>query len=64
MNAANEVAVDAFLKGQAGFLQMSDIIEKTLETVEFIENPDFDDFIRSDIEARRIANQLIGKQPA
>jgi 1-deoxy-D-xylulose-5-phosphate reductoisomerase len=64
MNAANEVAVDAFLKGQVGFLQMSDIIEKTLETVEFIENPDFDDFIRSDAEARRIANQLIGKQPA
>ncbi len=64
MNAANEVAVDAFLKGQVGFLQMSDIIEKTLETVEFIENPDFDDFIRSDTEARRIANQLIGKQPA
>jgi 1-deoxy-D-xylulose-5-phosphate reductoisomerase len=61
MNAANEVAVDAFLKGQVGFLQMSDIIEKTLETVEFIENPDFDDFIRSDTEARRIANQLIGK---
>ena len=64
MNAANEAAVDAFLKGQVGFLQMSDIIEKTLETVEFIENPDFDDFIRSDTEARRIANQLIGKQPA
>ena len=64
MNAANEAAVDAFLKGQVGFLQMSDIIEKTLETVEFIENPDFDDFIRSDAEARRIANQLIGKQPA
>jgi 1-deoxy-D-xylulose-5-phosphate reductoisomerase len=61
MNAANEVAVDAFLKGQVGFLQMSDIIEKTLETVEFIENPDFDDFIRFDTEARRIANQLIGK---
>jgi 1-deoxy-D-xylulose-5-phosphate reductoisomerase len=63
MNAANEAAVDAFLKGQVGFLQMSDIIEKTLETVEFIENPDFEDFIRSDTEARRIANQLIGKHP-
>jgi len=64
MNAANEVVVDAFLKGQVGFLQMSDIIEKTLETVEFIENPDFEDFIRSDTEARRITNQLIGKHPA
>jgi 1-deoxy-D-xylulose-5-phosphate reductoisomerase len=64
LNAANEMAVDAFLKGQVGFLQMSDIIENTLETVEFIENPDFEDFIRSDTEARRIANQLIGKHPA
>jgi 1-deoxy-D-xylulose-5-phosphate reductoisomerase len=61
MNAANEVAVDAFLHGQVGFLKMSDIIEKTLETVEFIADPEFEDFFDSDREARRIASQLIGK---
>jgi 1-deoxy-D-xylulose-5-phosphate reductoisomerase len=64
MNAANEVAVDAFLKGQVGFLQMSDIIEKTLEAVEYIEDPDFENLSGSDKEARRIANQLIGMHPA
>jgi 1-deoxy-D-xylulose-5-phosphate reductoisomerase len=63
MNASNEVAVDAFLKGQLGFLQMSDVIEKTLEKVEFIENPDFEDLTESDKEARMIAIQLISKHP-
>jgi 1-deoxy-D-xylulose-5-phosphate reductoisomerase len=60
MNAANEIAVDAFLNGQVGFLTMSDIIEKTLETVDYISDPDFEDFVVSDREARRVANQLIG----
>jgi 1-deoxy-D-xylulose-5-phosphate reductoisomerase len=40
---------------------MSDIIEQTLESVEFISDPDFEDFVVSDREARRIANQLIGE---
>jgi 1-deoxy-D-xylulose-5-phosphate reductoisomerase len=62
MNAANEIAVDAFLHDQVGFLKMSDIIDQTLETVEFIRDPDYEDFVISDREARRIANQLIGKQ--
>lgn len=61
MNAANEVAVDAFLHGQVGFLEMSDIIEKTLETIEFISDPDFEDLVVSDRKARIIATQLIGK---
>jgi len=61
MNAANEIAVDAFLHGQVSFLKMSDIIEQTLESVEFISDPDFEDFVVSDREARRIANQLIGE---
>jgi len=61
MNAANEVAVDAFLKGSLGFLQMSDIIEKTIDSVEFIENPDFESLAGSDTEARKIAIQLISK---
>jgi 1-deoxy-D-xylulose-5-phosphate reductoisomerase len=61
MNAANEIAVDAFLHGQVSFLKMSDMIEQTLESVGFISDPDFEDFVVSDREARRIANQLIGE---
>ena len=61
MNAANEVAVDAFLKGRLGFLQMSDIIEKTIDSVEFIETPDFESLTGSDAEARKIAVHLISK---
>jgi 1-deoxy-D-xylulose-5-phosphate reductoisomerase len=60
MNAANEIAVNAFLNGKLGFLKMSDIIEKTLETVKYISDPDFDDFVATDREARKVATQLIG----
>jgi 1-deoxy-D-xylulose-5-phosphate reductoisomerase len=61
LNASNEVAVDAFLKGKLGFLQMSDVIESTLEAVAFIDNPDYDELTESDKEARSIATQLAGK---
>jgi len=61
LNASNEVVVDAFLKGKLGFLEMSDVIESTLEMVEFIDNPDFDDLTDSDKKSRRIATQLLSK---
>jgi len=61
LNASNEVAVDAFLKGKLGFLQMSDVIESTLEEVEFIDNLNYDDLIESDKKARRIAIHLLSK---
>jgi 1-deoxy-D-xylulose-5-phosphate reductoisomerase len=61
LNASNEVAVDAFLVGKLGFLQMSDVIERTLEEVEFIDNPEYDDLTESDKEARRIAVHLLSK---
>ena len=59
MNAANEVAVEAFLCEQAGFLNMSDIIESTLERIRFIEEPALDDYKATDAEAREIALSLI-----
>jgi len=59
LNAANEVAVEAFLQGKAGFLHMSDIIEQTLEKTTFITNPSYDDYVQTDAEARMIATQLI-----
>ncbi len=55
LNAANEVAVAAFLKDQAGFLEMSDILEHTLAKTAFIKTPSYTDYVESDAEARRIA---------
>ena len=59
LNAANEVVVDAFLKDKIGFLQMSDIIEQTLQKCTFVANPTLTDFIASDAEARRITTNKI-----
>ncbi len=59
LNAANEVAVEAFLAGKAGFLDISDVIEKTMDKMCLIENPDYNDFVQTDTEARKIAKQLI-----
>jgi 1-deoxy-D-xylulose-5-phosphate reductoisomerase len=61
LNAANEVAVASFLQKRTGFLQMSDIIEQTIERASFIANPVYDDYVRTDAEARRIAEELINK---
>lgn len=59
MNGANEVAVAEFLKGNVGFLQMSDIIEQTMEKINFVANPSFDDYFAIDTEAKRIAAEII-----
>lgn len=59
MNAANEVAVEAFLCEQTGFMKMSEIIESTLGKIRFIAEPALDDFIATDTEARKIALSLI-----
>ncbi|MBQ1852154.1 MAG: 1-deoxy-D-xylulose-5-phosphate reductoisomerase, partial [Paludibacteraceae bacterium] len=53
---ANEVANAAFLEGKIGFLQMSDVIESTLQTATFISTPTYEDYVASDAEARRIAS--------
>lgn len=60
LNAANEVAVEAFLKDKIGFLQMSDIVEQCLQTINFIAKPSYDDYVATDIETRRVAEVLIG----
>jgi 1-deoxy-D-xylulose-5-phosphate reductoisomerase len=59
LNASNEVVVEAFLQDKIGFLQMSDVIEKTMQKVAFINNPTLDDYIKSDEEARKIAKELL-----
>ncbi len=59
LNAANEIAVEAFLNDQIGFLQMSDLIENTLAKTSFVNKPNIDDYIESDNEARKMAKEFI-----
>jgi len=59
LNAANEIAVYAFLKNRIGFLDMTDLIERTLEKIEFIEHPSLDDYYETDGAARDFAASLI-----
>lgn len=59
VNAANEVVNLAFREGRIGFLDMGDIIEKTLDRASVIKKPTYEDYINSDNEARQIAEQLI-----
>ena len=58
LNAANEVMVAAFLQGEISFTAMSDVIEETLDKVSFIGQPTLEDYIATDREGRRIAEQL------
>lgn len=62
LNAANEIAVDSFLNKNIGFVEMSDIIEKTMEKSTFIASPTLDDYFQSNSEARELANQIIMKR--
>ena len=59
MNAANEIAVWAFLKNRIGFLDMTDVIEKTMNYVSFIEQPTIEEYLESDAEARSYIASLI-----
>ena len=61
VNAANEVVVEAFLHDRISFLGMSDVIEKTMGRVSFIQKPTYEDYVATDAEARRIAESLINK---
>lgn len=59
MNAANEIAVFAFLRNRISFLEMTDVIEKTMEKVPFIEQPTLEEYFDSDGEARNFAADII-----
>lgn len=59
LNAANEVAVQAFLEDKIGFLQMSDVVGNTMEKCQYIKNPDYQQYIDCDKEARLLANQQL-----
>ena len=58
LNAANEVVVAAFLQDRIGFLQMSDVIERTMAKATFLAQPSYEDYVQTDAEARRVAAEL------
>ena len=59
MNAANEIAVWAFLHNRIGFLDMTAVVEKTMQQTAFIEKPSLEEYFESDGEARNFAASLI-----
>jgi 1-deoxy-D-xylulose-5-phosphate reductoisomerase len=59
VNAANEVAVAAFLKDQVGFLEMSDIIYDCMQKISFVGNPTYEDYVHTDSETRKVAMERI-----
>ncbi len=59
MNAANEIAVWAFLRNRIGFLDMMAVVEQAMDKVAYIEKPTLDDLFESDGEARSLAASLI-----
>jgi len=61
LNAANEVAVSAFLRDKIKFLQIYDIVEKTIERVDFQTGLSINDYVETDKIARKYANEIIEK---
>lgn len=59
MNAANEIAVDAFLAEKLSFLGMSEVIEQAMERVNYINHPSLNDYAETDTEAREYTKSLI-----
>ncbi len=59
LNAANEIAVDAFLKDKIKFLQIAELNEKCMQKVKFIQKPNLQDYIDTDAETRKLAASLV-----
>lgn len=59
LNAANEIAVYAFLKNRIGFLDMTEVVERTMSRIPYIENPTLEQYFETDGEARNFAASLI-----
>lgn len=60
INAANEVAVAAFLRDQIGFLDISELIESCMRKVSFVRNPEYSDYVQTDEETRKRALEWAG----
>jgi len=59
LNAANEIAVYAFLRNRIGFLDMTEMVERTMQKITFIEKPTLEEYFESDGEARNFAASLV-----
>ena len=59
LNAANEIAVEAFLNDKIGFLNMSDLIVDCMEKITFVPNPNLDDYVATNEATRILANELL-----
>ncbi len=59
VNAANEIVNEGFRKGNCSFLGMGEIIEKTMQRVAFDAYPDYDVYVQTDAEARKVARELM-----
>jgi 1-deoxy-D-xylulose-5-phosphate reductoisomerase len=59
LNAANEVVNLAFRESRCGFMQMSDVIARTMEKTAFITEPTYEDYVQTDCDARKIAMELL-----
>ena len=59
LNAANEIAVFAFLRNRIGFLDITTVVEDTMKKITFIEKPTLEDYFETDAEARGFAASLI-----
>lgn len=59
LNAANEIAVDAFLSDKIKFPEISKIIEQTLEKISFVKKPSYEEYVFTDSETRAYATELI-----
>lgn len=61
LNAANEVAVAEFLRGNIGFLDMSKVVEECMEKISFVRHPSYEDYVATDHETRIKAAECIKK---
>jgi len=59
LNAANEIAVFAFLRNRIGFLDITAMVEKTMNKIPFLQNPTLEEYFDSDAEARNFAASMI-----
>ncbi|MEX0636642.1 MAG: 1-deoxy-D-xylulose-5-phosphate reductoisomerase [Ferruginibacter sp.] len=59
LNAANEIAVWAFLKNRIGFLDITAVVEKTMAKIEYIKKPSLEEYFESDGEARNFAASIM-----
>ena len=59
VNAANEIAVEAFLRDKIGFLEISDLIVESLAKISYISTPTYSDYVQTNEATRRFASELI-----